>query len=225
MCKLRNKQKWTGFYSYTGYNEKVHKWFVQKGNSNSTRLWVHFFHWNSVSQWVLWYYVYTWDCMYMFICPKTCMKINNESKICSIPPSFIPLIKHSSDCKLLGPCFSRKSCLRKITSVYVCVLVLCVVCICVDSLSLCSVSRWGMFKGQCERPAVCRSAGCWGCAGLAGVGGVWGRGRSHQGGGEWSVTAVHGLNPPVAAPQPACLRSQNGLKSTEEAGVNCFHWH
>lgn len=101
----------------------------------------------------------------------------------------------------------------------VCLCVWCTLCFCVYRfVSLCPVS--GLLKGQCERPTVCQSAGCWGCAGLAGAGGVLGRGRCHLGDGEWSATAGRGSDPPVAAPQPACLRCQSGLKRTVDARVS-----
>ena len=167
-------------------------------------------------------------CIHEFVCVclfilKHCMKINNGSKMCSPLSSFTLLNNTHQIAQFHLPQFSRKSCPWKIISVCVCVCV-CVVYIFVHNSSyICAWQGSGPLKGRCERPTVCQSAYCWECAGPAGARGAWGRGRSHLGDGGWSVTARHGSDPPVAAPQPACRRCQNGLRSTENACVSGWY--
>lgn len=85
------------------------------------------------------------------------------------------------------------------------------------SVPFLSLRTSGLFRGQCERPTVCRSVNCWGCVGLADVGEVLKRGQCHLGDGVWWVSAVLGSNSPGAAPQLACPRCRNGLGKTENS--------
>lgn len=141
-----------------------------------------------------------------------------------------PFIKPSLDCTFpRSSIFNQRLCWLvpwKI-SLYVCAYSVSVLCAFFVSflwlLFVWSVSK--VFMGQCGRPTACLSACYWGCAGPAAAGGVWKRGRCHLDDGELSVSAGHGSDPPVAAPQHGCLRCQNGLRGRVDARVSVMaHW-
>lgn len=81
-----------------------------------------FFYWNNVCQEVLRFMcIHELVCVCLFI-PKHSMKINSESKICSLLPSVI--LKNTPQiAQLLVPQFSRKSSPWKMISVQMCVFV------------------------------------------------------------------------------------------------------